>query len=165
MLFIVLLLFVLSAAAPFDPTVVYTDTVDLEQRGPPVIALASFGLAVGQAVAAWEKADKEERNEFTVSTLDEVNAQYPGNNVFIYHIGDDTFSYTVPANAAKKEVSIDHGGFLGFFGVKEHYEVVMFHGPGVLERHNSDGGYLNWAWSGWWTVDPDKTVVTFAMPS
>lgn len=88
-------------------------------------------------------------------------SRYPGNNAFIYHKGDDTFRYAVPETALKEDVSIKHAGFLGWFGKRENYEVVLFDGPGRLERHRSDGGYLNWAFYGNWTIDDEKRVVIF----
>lgn len=88
-------------------------------------------------------------------------SRYPGNNAFIYHKGDDTFRYAVPETALKEDVSIKHAGFLGWFEKRENYEVVLFDGPGRLERHRSDGGYLNWAFYGNWTIDDEKRVVIF----
>ncbi|EJT49818.1 hypothetical protein A1Q1_01044 [Trichosporon asahii var. asahii CBS 2479] len=161
--FTLALLFVAGAAA-LPLSSLPEETVQVETRGPPVFVVAGLAVTVAQAVTVWEGDDKESRNQFTASVIDRVHESYPDCNAFIYHIGEDTFTYEVPADAAKEEVSIDHGGFLGWFGVREHYEIVVFDGPGKLERRNSDGGYLNWAFVGWYEVDDDKRVVTFSAP-
>lgn len=77
-------------------------------------------------------------NQFTQSTVQNLNSQYPNMNVMIYHDTDSKFNFP---NGQHTHYELDIG--LGF---TEGYEIWVFE-QGTFDKVG-DGGYINWCFSG-----------------
>ncbi len=115
---------------------------DQQTTTNPIAVGAAVILAIAKGVHAWVEAigeDNKKREAFTSWYVDEAVKQYPDYNVVIIHTNH---------------------GVVGNY-VKEHYELPMTfgtcgyeiyfarHGDTFALTNNGDGGYLNWAYNGY----------------
>ncbi|RXW23565.1 hypothetical protein EST38_g2319 [Candolleomyces aberdarensis] len=109
------------------------------------VIIGGLALALSTIFKNWD--DDAERGEFVLKTVAQTREDYPEFNVIIAH-SDHTPSFEEPCY--HRHVEFDRPFPHGTYG----YEIYLARrGDFLLE---GDGGYINWAWSGVITADPDN---------
>ncbi|KAJ2924337.1 hypothetical protein H1R20_g12762, partial [Candolleomyces eurysporus] len=91
--------------------------------------------------------DDDDRGEFVLKTVKEGREKYPEFNIIVAH-SDHTPSFEEPCY--HRHVEFDRPFPHGTYG----YEIYLARRGNFTLK--GDGGYMNWAWSGYITEDPDN---------
>ncbi|KAJ2912700.1 hypothetical protein MD484_g7717, partial [Candolleomyces efflorescens] len=109
------------------------------------VIIGGLALALSTIFKNWD--DDAERGEFVLNTVGQTRKDYPEFNVIIAH-SDHTPSFEEPCY--HRHVEFDRPFPRGTYG----YEIYLARRGDFLLK--GDGGYINWAWSGVITADPDN---------
>ncbi|RXW14220.1 hypothetical protein EST38_g11635 [Candolleomyces aberdarensis] len=118
-----------------------------------MIVYINIGAAVIGALATalsvifknWN--DDEDRGEFVLQTVQETQKKYPEFNIIMAH-SDHTPSFEEPCY--HRHVEFDRPFPHGTYG----YEIYLARRGNFTLK--GDGGYMNWAWSGYISEDPNN---------
>jgi hypothetical protein len=135
-----------------DPALVVRDASLVDRAG----GRTTLADSIGKIITAISEADQNSRSAWVQKMLEGLGNEYPNHNAFIYHRFQGNFEWTASGDVQEHEVQWRRKDLVG---ATEYYYCVVFSGKGTLNKVKGDGGFLNWAFRGWFSRDGDN--VTF----